>query len=180
MIDAGLFDLRFWRCEDFDLWLRMSFRGAKMGLVNQVGVDYRPDPDGLAADRHLLKLGRIEVYKKMLTLPLSQKQVELVEALIARTEGLSQMDLVKRYILAGRNADARKAAGKAAALLRGPRNWGAALVVWIAPWAFRWFLQARNARLAGRGEPGIPLVTSEETKNGNIRLESKEMGTKHS
>src|ERR1700730_13450106 len=35
MIDAGLFDERYRCSEDYDLWVRMSFRGAKMDLLRQ-------------------------------------------------------------------------------------------------------------------------------------------------
>jgi glycosyltransferase involved in cell wall biosynthesis len=134
MIDAGLFDERYRRCEDFDLWVRMSFRGAKMGLLRQVGIEHRMLPDGLASDGYLLKQALIEIYRKVLTtLPVSAKQKSLIEALIARTEGLCQMDLAKRYLREGRYPEARVAAGKAAELLQNRKSRRVALVVQIAP-----------------------------------------------
>jgi len=149
MMDAGLFDEAFRRCEDFDLWLRMSFRGARMDFVREPGMEHRFLTDGLASDLYLLKLARVEVYKKTLTtLPLSAEQKRVVEDLIALTEGLSEMDLAKRCVREGRYPEARKAAGKAAALLRNSKSRGLALAVQIAPWACRRYLRMRDAQLA--------------------------------
>ena len=173
MIDAGLFDERYRRCEDFDLWLRMSFRGAKM-----VGVEHRLLSDGLAADLYLLKLGRIEVYKKMLTtLPLSPEQRRLVQKLIARTEGLSEMDLLKRYIREGRYSEARDAAGKAAALLQDWKSRGAALAVHIAPGAFRQYLRMRESRLERKRSQSAAFAASVQD-DGSRQLQSKESEVK--
>ncbi len=99
MIDAGLFDERYRRCEDFDLWVRMSFRGAKMDLLREVGIEHRLMPDGLAADSYMLKQAQIEVYRKVLaTLPVSAEQKNIIQEMMARTEGLCQIDLLKRYL----------------------------------------------------------------------------------
>jgi len=35
VLDAGLYDASFRRSEDFDLWLRMTHRGASMGYLSQ-------------------------------------------------------------------------------------------------------------------------------------------------
>jgi glycosyltransferase involved in cell wall biosynthesis len=153
MIDAGLFDERYRRCEDFDLWLRMSFRGAKMDLLPRAGIEHRLLPDGLASDSYLLRLATIEVYRKVLaTLPVSAKQKSLIEELIARNEGFCQMDLVKRYLREGRYPEARVAAGKAAVLLQDRRSRRVALAVHVAPWAVRRFLGLQEARLARKGK----------------------------
>jgi hypothetical protein len=149
MIDAGLFDERYRRCEDFDLWVRMSFRGAKMDLLREVGVEHRLLPDGLASDGYLVKRSLIEIYQKMLaTLPVSAKHKRLIQELIARTEGRCQRDLAKRYLRDGRYPEARAAADKAAVLLQDWNSRRTALVVQIAPWAARRFLRMQEARLA--------------------------------
>jgi hypothetical protein len=153
MIDAGLFDERYRRCEDFDLWLRMSFRGAKMDLLRQVGIEHRLLAGGLSSDPVLLKQALSEIYKKVLaTLPVSAKQKRTTQQLIARTEGLCQIDMVKRYLREGRYPEARVAAGKAAALLQDGRSRRVALAVGIAPWAVRRFLLMQETRLARKSE----------------------------
>lgn len=153
MIDAGLFDEHYRRCEDFDLWLRMSFRGAKMDLLRQVGIEHRLLPDGLASDGYVLKQAQIDIYKKVLaTLPVSAKQKSLIQELIVRTEGFCQKDLAKRYLREGRYPEACVAAGKAAALLQDRKSRRVALAVQIAPWAVRRFLGFQEARLARKGK----------------------------
>jgi GT2 family glycosyltransferase len=178
MIDAGLFDERYCRCEDFDLWLRMSFRGAKMDLLRQAGIEHRLLADGLSADRFLLKQALIEIYKKVLTtLPVSAKQKRTTEELIARTEGLCQMDLVKRYLREGNYPEARVAAGKAAALLQDGKSRRVALAVGIAPWAVRRFLLMQETRWARRnkqrvGSAGQVPTGNGATNGGNVQLQT--------
>jgi GT2 family glycosyltransferase len=178
MIDAGLFDERYRRSEDFDLWLRMSFRGAKMDLLRQVGIEHRLLADGLSSDGFLLKQAQTEVYKKVLaTLPVSAKQKKLIQALIARTEGLCQIDLVKRYLREGHYPEARLAAGKAADLLQDGRSRRVALAVGIAPWAVRGFLRMRETRLARKrkqraGSAGQGPTGNGPIKGGNVQLQT--------
>jgi len=180
MIDAGLFDEQFRRCEDFDLWVRMSFRGAKMDLIRETGIEHRMLSDGLAADAYLLKLARADVYRKTLTLALSEDQRRLVKHLVALTEGHSEMDLVRRYTREGRFSEARVAAGKAAALLQDRKSKTVALAVTIAPWAFRRFLRIHEARLARKTKSCVRFEENAETKHGSVPLQSSEMESKQS
>ena len=169
MIDAGLFDEHYRRCEDFDLWVRMSFRGAKMDLLRQVGIEHRLLPDGLASDSCLVKQALIEIYQKVLaTLPVSEKQKRRIQELIARTEGLYQLDLVKRYLREGHYPEARVAAGKAAVRLQDRRSRRVALAVQIAPWAVRRFLCLQEARLAWKGKQRAGSRGNEPTKDGIV------------
>lgn len=170
MIDAGLFDERYRRCEDFDLWVRMSFRGAKMDLLREVGAEHRLLPDGLASDGYLVKRALIESYRNLLvTLPVSAKHNRLIQELIARTEGLCQRDLAKRYLREGRYPEARVAANKAAALLQDRNSRRVALVVQVAPWAARHFLRLQEARSERRFTRRADNDGSCATKNGARR-----------
>jgi glycosyltransferase involved in cell wall biosynthesis len=165
MLDAGLFDEHYRRCEDFDLWLRMSFQGSKMDFLPQVGVEHRLLDDALSADNSLMKQGRIAVYKKTLArLPLSLEQKRLVEGRIALTEGLSEMDLAKRHVREGRYSEARLAAGKAAALLQDFRSRSVALAVHIAPWAVRGYLKRQDAELARKRNLKADFASAELTE----------------
>ena len=120
MVDAGLFDEHYRRCEDFDLWLRMSFRGAKIDIVPEVGIEHRAQPDGLSADPHLLSIARIEVYKKTLnTLPLSQEQKRLVQKLVTLTAQRTEMELMRKHLLQKQYAEAKVAARN---VVRQPEN----------------------------------------------------------
>ena len=163
MIDAGLFDEQYRRCEDFDLWSRMSFRGARTGFLPEVGIVHRLLPDGLAADSYLLKRAQIEILKKIRrTLPVSPQQKTLIEEIIVRTEWLCQKDLVKRYLREGNYAEARAAADQAATLSPDRKSHRMALAVRIAPWAVRRFLALQDARLARKtGRRTVSPVTAQ-------------------
>src|SRR5277367_46206 len=58
LINAGLFDERFRCCEDFDLWLRMSFRGAKISYQSNVHLLHRLAPESLSGNRYVMKRAR--------------------------------------------------------------------------------------------------------------------------
>jgi glycosyltransferase involved in cell wall biosynthesis len=179
MIDAGLFDERYRRCEDFDLWLRMSFRGAKMDFVRRVGVEHRLLPTGLSADDQLLREARIEIYRKTrASLPLSAAQQAIVTARIAWNEGTGQTHLAKRYLREGRYPEARVAADKAAALLQDRKSRTVALAVQIAPWAVRRLLRRQEARLAGKGQRRVITGGSGPSEGGSVKIPSKELETK--
>jgi glycosyltransferase involved in cell wall biosynthesis len=172
MIDAGLFDERYRRCEDFDLWLRMSFNGARMDYYRGVGVEHRLLPGGLSADGYLLKQARIEVYKKVLTLPLSSAQHQLVRELIDWTEGKSQMDLVKRHVCAGQYEEAREAAEKAFVLLKDRKSRLAAFGLRTIPRVFGSYLRAREA-LRARKRQDSSAGAALEKPRGNAQLQSE-------
>jgi len=179
MIDAGLFDERYRRCEDFDLWLRMSFRGAKMDFVRRVGVEHRLLPTGLAADGQLLREARIEIYRKTsASLPLSAAQQAIIAAMIAWNEGTCQTSLVKRYVREGRYPEARVAADKAAVLLQDGKSRRIALAVQIAPWAVRRFLRLQEARLARKGKQRGGSNRSGPSEGGSIKIEARDLETK--
>jgi len=173
MIDAGLFDESYRRCEDFDLWLRMSIRGAKMDLVSDVGVVHRLIADGLAADPYLLSLARVEVYKKTITtLPLSPEQKRLVERLIAQTLGHSEMLLVKRHLRSRRYPEARAAAGNAARALGGIKPLALVIALRVAPWAVRWYMGSRDVSASLRRQ-APRLVTKDQADIGNMKRQSE-------
>ncbi len=64
VVDAGLFDEKFTRCEDFDLWLRILRIGGQMGYQREVLGKYRSRPDSLSRDTIKVLQALLEVYKK--------------------------------------------------------------------------------------------------------------------
>ena len=165
MIDAGLFDERFRRCEDFDLWLRISFRGGRMDYRDDVGIEHRLLSSGLSADGYLLKQARIEIYKKTLdTLPLSASQRELVRDLITLTEGRSQADMVKRYVRERRYQEAAAAAQRASVLLQDRKS------RWIA-WALRTMPKAVRGYLGLRATLASRNCKRDAGSNGNLKTQ---------
>lgn len=138
LIAAGLFDERFKCCEDFDLWLRMAFRGAKMNYDPGVHLDHALYGESMSGDRYVMKKARIEVYEKTAsTLPVSEQQRSLIRGLIDTTEARCQTDLVKKF-LHNREYDKALEAARRASFVKS--NWKARLTIFALkrmPHAFR-------------------------------------------
>lgn len=84
ILRAGLFDETFWRCEDFEMWLRLAFRGAPMAYHSDADVFHRVSVGSLSADRLAMKRDRIRVYEKLIrSFPLSRRQHATIEKLVA-------------------------------------------------------------------------------------------------
>ncbi len=114
LIAAGLFDERFRCCEDFDLWLRMAFRGAKMNYDPTVHLDHALYGESMSGDRYAMKKARIEVYEKTAsTLPVSGSQRSLIRSLIDKTEAECQVDLLKQFLHARQYGRALETAQRA-------------------------------------------------------------------
>lgn len=162
MIDAGLFDLRFKRCEDFDLWLRMAFQGVRMAYSREATLYHQVSKSGLSSSRILMGKALIEVYEKTAsTLPLSAGQKELIRQRIQKTRDACQTELVKEFLDAG---DYDRALDTARSTHASARNWKLGLTVLglrSAPRVFRYCHRAyeRILRLRNRIAPQIPRVT---------------------
>jgi hypothetical protein len=105
VIDAGLFDERFIRCEDFDLWIRLAHRGARIGFQEQVLARHRTHGASLAANEIAMVESQIEVLKKAKqTLPLSGAQHELIDSQLENCAAQIDRERGKQF-LANRDYD---------------------------------------------------------------------------
>jgi GT2 family glycosyltransferase len=105
VIDAGLFDERFIRCEDFDLWIRLAHRGARIGFQEQVLARHRTHSASLAANEIAMVESQIEVLKKAKqTLPLSEAEHKLIDRQLENCAAQIDRERGKQY-LANRNYD---------------------------------------------------------------------------
>jgi glycosyltransferase involved in cell wall biosynthesis len=141
VIVAGLFDERFIRCEDFDLWIRLAHRGAKIRYQKQILARHRATQGSLASDQIRMVESQIEVLKKAKqTLPLTGEQQQLIERQLANCR--AQIDLAhgKRYFEV---QDYEKAAESLKSANHFYRSRKLDLIVWglqSAPW----FLSSLN------------------------------------
>ena len=105
VIDAGLFDERFIRCEDFDLWIRLAHRGARIGFQEQVLARHRAHGASLAANEIAMVESQVEVLKKAKqTLPLSEAEHKLIDRQLENCAAQIDRERGKQY-LANRDYD---------------------------------------------------------------------------
>jgi glycosyltransferase involved in cell wall biosynthesis len=117
VIAAGLFDERFLRSEDFHLWLRMAYNGARIVHSPQVLVRHRRREGSLAHDTRAMIRAFVDVLQDLdMRLPLSaplraaiRRQTATREAELAVVEG-------KEHFFAGQYVDALQALQRACAM----------------------------------------------------------------
>jgi glycosyltransferase involved in cell wall biosynthesis len=64
VVDAGLFDESFRCCEDYDLWLRILYRGGRMAYQRKVLGKYRSRPGSLSRNAMKMSETLAAVYEK--------------------------------------------------------------------------------------------------------------------
>ncbi len=116
VLEAGLFDEQFKRCEDFDLWLRLASAGVGITFTRQIQIGHRL-ANGLAASGELMKQALIAVYQKTLsTQPLTEKQIQFTQEKIAQIEMTIQFERAKQLLLEGKSGEALDCIERAKAL----------------------------------------------------------------
>jgi glycosyltransferase involved in cell wall biosynthesis len=157
LLDVGLFDEEMWRCEDFDLWLRLAERGVKMTYDPGVQVVHRLGA-GLASDKERMKRARQVVFQKVLArMTLAPHQVELVNVKIRDLEKEIAIEVAKRHLRAGSYDEAFAAVERAKSLepdmrLRLARS-GLRYCPDLLRWCYRHYLELRQSyRYKSRAE----------------------------
>ncbi len=151
LVEAGLFDEAFVRCEDFDLWLRLAHRGGRISYQRRVLARHRAHAGSLAADAILMVEAQVRVLEKSLRLlPLTAAQRELIER--QRLNCSAQIDLERgrRHFAGGEYEQASAALRRANDFYRSRRL---RLVLWAlraAPGVLSSVARARQ-KLSGRG-----------------------------
>lgn len=112
LIDAGLFDENYYRSEDFDLWVRLIYTGARLGYQRKVLARHRLRPDSLAGDKTRMHECAIDVYANLARkLKLTPHERELIDTQIAKYQFELALASGKRELRTGNSE-------QAAALLR--------------------------------------------------------------
>ncbi len=113
LLDAGGFEDRRRRSEDFDLWLRMAHRGLKMSYSTSVQVCHRAG-NGLALDDNVMRQAQIDVYEKaLLSLPITGAQAELLCDKTQELQAILQISAAKEALRASRFPEALASAQQA-------------------------------------------------------------------
>ncbi len=117
LLEAGLFDPRFVRCEDYELWMRLAQTGHEIAFSRDVQVCHRLF-NGLSSDVKAMREARLEVYERLAAdTKLCPRLRQLVVRQIARTKALTQFADAKRLLVSGDYANSRAAAERANAEL---------------------------------------------------------------
>ena len=110
LIDAGLFDVQFIRCEDFDLWIRLAHRGGRIAYQRRVLARHRTHGESLSSDAIKMVQSQIEVLKKARrSLALSPEQRDLVDRQLLNCEAQINLERGKHYLVAGDYGQAAQA-----------------------------------------------------------------------
>lgn len=164
VIDAGLFDENFRRAEDYDLWLRMAHRGAKIAYHQKVLGQGLRRSEGLSASNVLMLEALVQVLVKLeAVLPLSPRARALLQSQMARTNALIELERGKRHLAAGNYKEASAALRKAnesrptiklRAVLLGLKLMPSLTGWTVSTWShlyLRWRALRRSARSAVQG-----------------------------
>ena len=143
---AGGFDPILRRGQDFDLWLRLARRGARLGYQRKPLVYRRVHDRNLSADPIVEHQRVIDV----LTLPrwctLSAAEDALVAQRVAWHRGALALESGKRALANGRFAEARAHLATAAAVSNGWKLRVARLAIAVTPHMFRVLSLRRTVR----------------------------------
>ena len=151
LIDAGLFDENLHRAEDFDLWLRMAFRGTRMTLHREVTVCRTVSDSGLSASGYLMTVGRLEVLAKTgAQLPLTSAGRELLAERIRQTEAVANLHRLKEHIRNGEFSSALDAARRAASVQKTRKLHLVVFMLQHAPRTLRMYYRMHEQLLAAR------------------------------
>jgi GT2 family glycosyltransferase len=121
LVAAGLFDERYRRSEDFQLWVRMAHKGARLGYQRKVLARHRVRPDSLAGDASVMHECASGVYADLSNeLEMTPRQRAIVETEVEKYESYLALARGKRALAAGEYARAASELARSRALHRGP------------------------------------------------------------
>ena len=147
LLEAGLFDETLRRSEDYDLWLRMLLRGARMTYQERVLAFHRIRAGSLSSDFDLMRAAQVRVYEKMASLPLPAPQKKLIARLTRKVQAEIAMDDFRESLQYRRKIAASNALRRARRLNGDWRLLGLEIAVRVAPIALKKFYEARRKRI---------------------------------
>jgi glycosyltransferase involved in cell wall biosynthesis len=113
LLDAGLFDPALRTAQDFDMWLRLALKGARLSYQRQVLLKYRCRADGLTGDEINSHQRELRVFDKIeKDYDLSATDREQVLQVIRDRRALLHFELGKLYAARGDFETARDSFAK--------------------------------------------------------------------
>lgn len=149
LVEAGLFDKQFIRCEDFDLWLRLAHRGGKLTYQRRVLGRHRLHAKSLASSSVLMLESQIEVLRKLRrTLPLSPGESKSIERQLVNCEAQVNLESGRSYFISGQYGRAAAAVARANDFYQNPKLKLVILALQVAPGLLHRIYQIRHRILS--------------------------------
>ncbi len=142
ILKAGLFDESFRHCEDFDLWLRIAFTGARMACLREVLATHHVRAGSLSATPQAMRKGRKRAYEKALAQPgISEAQRTTATRMRDRWGAEIELEDGKELLLHEKYGEARAKFRSANGFFRSARIGAIVALLGIAPSAARWIYE---------------------------------------
>ena len=152
VLEAGLFDEGKINAQDFDLWLRLALRKARLAYHDEVLLRYRVHADSLSGDEVNIHRRELEVFDKVeSSYPLAPEERPAALAVMRRRRALLHFEIGKLLLLGGDAAGARASFAEAVASGGGWKPRLAGFLVRAAPEWARAAYARRVARNGGNG-----------------------------
>lgn len=145
--DAGMFEWKNVRAQDFHLWLRMAHRGASIGYQTNPLLKYRIRLTSLSGDSIQRIQREIDVYQRVMdVIELNESQQKIVEKHFTRLEAELEIERGKSFLLRKDFVAAREAFEKANEYRRSNRL---KLIIWMVRIAPKLLLSIYRSRRVG-------------------------------
>jgi GT2 family glycosyltransferase len=148
---AGGFDESLYRCEDFDMWLRLAVSGGRMAYHPDAEVHHRVHDVSLSADSLAMIKDRVRVYEKTATMTgLSKEQQQIIRRMITKSQSDGYIEQLKEALDRQNYTEAREAAQRALSVESTWKLNIAMLGLRVAPRVFGAFHRSRTLLLQKR------------------------------